>query len=284
MLQVQALSRIRHPNLVTLIGVCPQAKALIYEFFPNGSLEDLLRRRNNTEQPLSWKTRIRIAVDICRALLFLHSCKPKGVVHGNLNPGSIYLDDNYVAKLGSFHYQLMNPLVRRKKKCSPLTRFRQEEDTIGYKDPMYFKTRELTAESDVYSFGMVLARLLTYKRPNGEISLQMMKLTGSAIETGRLQYHAEKLARWQLELLGPPSEDWPPHYAQRLMILAEGCCHYDRKERPDLANEIWPVLRTMLEEVTRPSTSLHIPDNKWEPASQFTTTTKVTIHCHYFRI
>ncbi|OMP00408.1 hypothetical protein COLO4_12717 [Corchorus olitorius] len=70
--EVDIMSKLRHPNLVTLIGVCPEIWALIYEYLPNGSLEDRLSRRDNTP-PLSWQTRIHIATEICSALIFLHS-------------------------------------------------------------------------------------------------------------------------------------------------------------------------------------------------------------------
>ncbi|XP_078163249.1 U-box domain-containing protein 70-like [Carex rostrata] len=86
--EVEILSKVRHPNLVKLIGACAEIRALIYEYLPNGSLEDRLRCINNTS-PLSWQARVRIAFEICSALSFLHGSEPHGIVHGDLKPDNI---------------------------------------------------------------------------------------------------------------------------------------------------------------------------------------------------
>ncbi|KAG6649857.1 hypothetical protein CIPAW_06G002200 [Carya illinoinensis] len=82
--EVELLSRVRHPNLLTLIGTCPESRSLVYEHVENGSLEDRLACKGNT-CPLPWQIRTKIAADICSTLIFLHSNKPH-IVHGNLKP------------------------------------------------------------------------------------------------------------------------------------------------------------------------------------------------------
>ncbi|XP_039167253.1 U-box domain-containing protein 33-like isoform X2 [Eucalyptus grandis] len=130
--QVRRVTKLRHPNLVTLIGVSPDTPALIYEYPPNGSLEDQLGARD-TSNHLSWQTRICICADTCAALMFLHSCH--GMVHGDLKPGNILLDSNFTAKIANFGL---------------------------HSAPSHFpSTGELSFASDVYSFGYVLLRLLT---------------------------------------------------------------------------------------------------------------------------
>ncbi|MED6121732.1 hypothetical protein PIB30_032967 [Stylosanthes scabra] len=99
--EVDVLSKLRHPNLITLVGACPESFTLIYEYLPNGSLEDRLVCKDNTP-PLSWQTRIRIAAELCSALIFLHSSKPHSIVHGDLKPSNILLDANLVSKLSDF--------------------------------------------------------------------------------------------------------------------------------------------------------------------------------------
>ncbi|KAJ4750347.1 U-box domain-containing protein kinase family protein [Rhynchospora pubera] len=81
--EVTILSTVRHPNLVTLIGTCTEKSALIYEYLPNGSLEDRLSCYGGTP-PLTWQMRTRIIGEICRALLFLHSNNPNPIVHEDL--------------------------------------------------------------------------------------------------------------------------------------------------------------------------------------------------------
>ncbi|XP_078173005.1 U-box domain-containing protein 33-like [Carex rostrata] len=99
--EVEILSKVRHPNLVKLIGACAESRALIYEFLPNGSVEDRLRCKNNT-LPLPWQARVHIAFEICSALSFLHCSEPHGIVHGDLKPDNILLDGNNTSKICDF--------------------------------------------------------------------------------------------------------------------------------------------------------------------------------------
>ena len=100
-MQVSILSRVRHPHLVTLLGACSESSALVYEFLPNGSLEDFLMCADK-RKTLLWQIRTRIIADICSALIFLHKNKPHPVVHGDLKPANILLDVNLVSKLSDF--------------------------------------------------------------------------------------------------------------------------------------------------------------------------------------
>ncbi|KAE8705675.1 putative LRR receptor-like serine/threonine-protein kinase RLK-like [Hibiscus syriacus] len=96
--EVEVLSCIRHPNMVLLLGACPEYCCLVYEYMDNGSLEDRLFRRNNTPV-LPWQVRFRMAAEIATGLLFLHQTKPEPIVHRDLKPGNILLDRNYVGKI-----------------------------------------------------------------------------------------------------------------------------------------------------------------------------------------
>ncbi|MBA0594157.1 hypothetical protein Gorai_011075, partial [Gossypium raimondii] len=93
--EVEVLSCMRHPNMVLLLGACPEYGCLVYEYMFNGSLEDRLFRRGNTP-PLSWRRRFTIAAEIATALLFLHQAKPEPLVHRDLKPANILLDRNYI--------------------------------------------------------------------------------------------------------------------------------------------------------------------------------------------
>ncbi|XP_062199361.1 U-box domain-containing protein 33-like [Phragmites australis] len=246
--EVEVLSRMRHPNLVTLIGVCRDPKVLVYEFLANGSLEDRLQCKHHTE-PLPWRIRIRIAVDICTALIFLHSNKPKSIAHGDLKPDNVLLGANFVGKLGDFG--ISHSLNLTNTTVTPYHRTDQIKGTLGYMDPGYIASGELTAQYDVYSFGVVLLRLLTAKNPLG-----LQSEVEAALSNGALH-----------EILDASAGEWPPEYAQDLASLALKCCRYDRKERPDLAKEAWGVLQAMMNEPS--SSSLLCPDDKCETPSYF---------------
>ncbi|XVF22539.1 hypothetical protein REPUB_Repub12eG0180900 [Reevesia pubescens] len=214
--KVDILSKLRHPNLVTLIGVCPEIWALICEYLPNGSLGDRLSRRNNTP-PLSWQTRIHIATEICSALIFLHSSKPQTLVHGNLKPGNILLDTNFGCKLSDFGV------------CHALSSLENSGSRFPYLDPQFRTTRKLTPSSDIYSFGIILLQLLTGRSP-----FRITEDVQSALNGGYLN-----------DFLDPSAGGWSYLQAAQLTHLALRCCDTNRSRRPDLASEVYRVLEQM---------------------------------------
>ncbi|KAJ4955158.1 hypothetical protein NE237_011941 [Protea cynaroides] len=225
--EVDVLSRVRHPNLVTLIGACPEAWALIYEYLPNGSLEDRLACKDGTP-PLSWQTRIRIAVEVCSALIFLYSNKPHSIIHGDLKPANILLDANFVTKLGDFG---ISRLIHNTESSNPSTFCYKTspKGTFAYIDPEFQATGELTSKSDVYSFGIIVLRLLT-----GRPAMGIVKEMQYALEKGNLN-----------AVLDASAGNWPYLQAEQLAHLALRCCEMSRKNRPNLEAEVWRVLEPM---------------------------------------
>ncbi|CAN1237184.1 U-box domain-containing protein 33 [Linum grandiflorum] len=226
--EVDILSRMRHPNLVTLIGACPEAWTLIYEYLPNGSVEDRLSCRGNTP-PLSWQTRIRIAAELCSVLMFLHSSKPHSIVHGDLKPANILLDSNYVCKLSDFGIARLLHQGEGSGIGETICCRTDPKGTFAYMDPEFLSCGELTPKSDVYSFGIILLRLLT-----GRPALGLVKEVQYALDKGNLK-----------TLLDPLAGDWPFLQAEQLTRLALRCSELNRKNRPDLASEVWRVLEPL---------------------------------------
>ncbi|XP_012090232.1 U-box domain-containing protein 32 isoform X1 [Jatropha curcas] len=224
---VEILSRVRHPHLVTLIGTCPESRSLVYEYVRNGSLEDCLACKNKT-MPLPWKARLRIATEICSALIFLHSKKPC-IIHGNLKPSKILLDADYVSKLSGVGVTYLMPQGERLGTNIPISNRSNSNFMSVYADPEYLDTGTLTPESDVYSFGMILLRLLTGRPVSG-----LVKNVKCALEKENLK-----------ALLDCSSGDWPVEQAKMLAKLALRCCENYRMNRPDVASEILCVLETM---------------------------------------
>ena len=180
--QVDTLNNLRHPNLVTLIGYCQEVQALIYEYVPYGSLEDRLSCKDNTP-PLSWQIRVRIATELCSALIFLHSCKPCSILLGDLTTAKVLLDANFVSKLCDHgncslrsHYQSSNNNITQFWRTEP------KGSNFAYLDPEFLSTGELTLKSDVYSFGITLLQLLTGRPPWG-----ITKEVQYALDAGKLQ-------------------------------------------------------------------------------------------------
>ncbi|WCJ22783.1 U-box domain-containing protein kinase family protein [Euphorbia peplus] len=226
--EVDVLSKMRHPNLVTLIGACPDAWTLIYEYLPNGSLEDRLSCRDNSA-PLSWQTRIRVATELCSVLVFLHSSKPHSIVHGDLKPANILLDDNFVSKLSDFGICRLLSQNEGSSNNTTICCRTDPKGTFVYMDPEFLASGELTPKSDVYSFGIILLRLLT-----GRPALGITKEVQYAVDKGNLK-----------NLLDPLAGDWPFLKAEQLARLALRCCEMNRKNRPDLESEVWRLLEPM---------------------------------------
>ncbi|CAN6223286.1 unnamed protein product [Urochloa humidicola] len=224
--EVEILSRVRHPNLVTLVGACKDAQALVYEYMPNGSLDDRLACKDNSK-PLSWHLRTRIAFNICSALIFLHSNKPHSIVHSDLKASNILLDGNNVAKLSGFGVSQI--LTDQFKATTTLYRYTHPKGSFVYIDPEYLISGDLTPQSDVYSFGIILLRLLT-----GRSGFGLLKEVQQAVDKASLQ-----------AILDSSAGEWPSMYAEQLAELGLRCCKIRRKNRPELQTEVWTVLEPM---------------------------------------
>ncbi|KAG7020948.1 U-box domain-containing protein 35, partial [Cucurbita argyrosperma subsp. argyrosperma] len=230
--EVEVLSCIRHPNMVLLLGACPENGCLVYEFMANGSLEDCLFRK--PENPvLPWQLRFRIAEEIATGLLFLHQTRPEPIVHRDLKPGNILLDRNYVSKISDVGLaRLVPPSV-----ANSVTQYRMTATagTFFYIDPEYQQTGLLGIKSDVYSLGVMLLQIITAKPPIG-----LAHNVERAIEKGKFA-----------EMLDPDVKDWPVEEALKFAKLSIQCAEMRKRDRPDLGKVVLPELsrlRAMAEE------------------------------------
>lgn len=180
--EVDLLSTLHSPYLMELLGYCADQhhRLLIFEYMPNGTLQQHLHTPHNRAQPLNWGTRLRIALDCARALEFLHEHTTPSVIHRDFKCSNILLDQNFRAKVSDFG---LAKIGSDKINGQISTRVM---GTTGYLAPEYASTGRLTTKSDVYSYGVVLLELLTgrvpvdTKRPSGEhvlVSWALPRLT-----------------------------------------------------------------------------------------------------------
>ncbi|XP_017407546.1 U-box domain-containing protein 35 isoform X2 [Vigna angularis] len=223
--ELNILGTIRHPNMVLLVGACPEEGVLIYEYMENGSLEDCLFGKK--EEMMSWELRFEIAAEIATGLLFLHQTKPEPLVHRDLKPANILLDHNYVSKISDVGLARLLPaaVAENETQC----RMTAAAGTFCYIDPEYQQTGMLGVKSDVYSLGIVILQLLT-----GRPAMGLAHQVEQSIQK-------ETFA----QILDPSVPNWPLTEALSLANLALQCAQLSRKDRPDLATVLLPQLQIL---------------------------------------
>ncbi|KAL6636887.1 hypothetical protein ACP70R_024459 [Stipagrostis hirtigluma subsp. patula] len=155
--EVKTLGRCRHPNLVTLIGyhLSDSEMFLIYNFLPGGNLERFIQER--TKRPIDWRMLHKIALDVARALAYLHdNCVPR-ILHRDVKPSNILLDNEHNAYLSDFG-------LARLLGNSETHATTGVAGTFGYVAPEYAMTCRVSDKADVYSYGVVLLELISDKK------------------------------------------------------------------------------------------------------------------------
>ncbi|GLT36266.1 hypothetical protein SLA2020_106570 [Shorea laevis] len=155
--EIKTLGRLRHPNLVTLIGYhsSDTEMFLIYNYLPGGNLENFIQERST--RAVDWRVLHKIALDIACALAYLHDqCVPR-ILHRDVKPSNILLDDDYNAYLSDFG-------LARLLGTSETHATTGVAGTFGYVAPEYAMTCRVSDKADVYSYGVVLLELLSDKK------------------------------------------------------------------------------------------------------------------------
>ncbi|KAE9590530.1 putative protein kinase RLK-Pelle-LRR-XII-1 family [Lupinus albus] len=174
--ECNALRNIRHRNLVKILTCCSsidykgqEFKALVSEFMTNGSIESWLHPAIEiADQPkaLDLVQRLNIITDVASVLHYLHYECEQAIIHCDLKPSNILLDDCFVAHLTDFGLaKLLSSIGVSPKQTSTV----EIKGTIGYAAPEYGMGSQVSIEGDMYSFGILVLEMLTGRRPTDEI-------------------------------------------------------------------------------------------------------------------
>uniref|UniRef100_F6I0I3 non-specific serine/threonine protein kinase n=1 Tax=Vitis vinifera TaxID=29760 RepID=F6I0I3_VITVI len=228
--EMAIIGRTHHRNLVRLLGFCMQGsrKLLVYEYMSNGSLADLLF--NGEKRPI-WRERVRIALDVARGIFYLHEECEVHIIHGNIKPKNILLDDSWTAKLSDFR------LARLLRPNQTGTISRLGGSSRGYSAPERQKRMLISVEADVYSFGVVLLEIVCC-RSNLDINVS----TGDEILLCSWVYSCF-VAR-ELEKL-VEGEEVNMKTLERMVKVGLLCIQDDPSLRPTMKNVILMLEGTM---------------------------------------
>ncbi|OAY58829.1 G-type lectin S-receptor-like serine/threonine-protein kinase RLK1 [Manihot esculenta] len=149
--EVKVIGQTHHKNLVQLVGFCDegQHRLLVYEFMINGTLANFLF----TKAKLNWNQRTHIACGIARGLVYLHEECSTQIIHCDIKPQNILLDDYYNAKISDFGLAKLLLLEQSQT-------FTAIRGTKGYVAPEWFRNMAVTVKADVYSFGVLLLEII----------------------------------------------------------------------------------------------------------------------------
>ncbi|KAG8384589.1 hypothetical protein BUALT_Bualt04G0133600 [Buddleja alternifolia] len=252
--EIQMLSRIRHENLVSLIGYCNdgEERLLVYQYISRGTLGDHLYKINRlgkSNPPLSWELRLKVSIGAARGLYYLHS--RHRVIHRDVKSSNILVDENWVAKIADFGLSKMGPANDSFSHIST-----NVKGTFGYLDPEYFLTRKLTRKSDVYAFGVVLFEVLS-GRPAVDLRFgeEQHSLGGWArycIREGKVDRLIDQ------NLVGQIS----PACLKVFVGIAGRCLHTQPQGRPAMADVVMGLeLALVLQQTTDPMEQVEEEEN-----------------------
>ncbi|KAL7121428.1 hypothetical protein ACP275_02G181300 [Erythranthe tilingii] len=225
--EVDAIGRVRHKNLVRLLGYCVEGayRMLVYEYVDNGNLEQWLHGDVGEVSPLTWEIRMSIIIGTAKGLAYLHEGLEPKVVHRDIKSSNILLDRQWHTKLSDFGLaKLLNSEI------SYVTT--RVMGTFGYVAPEYACTGQLNEKSDVYSFGILIMEIITgrspvdYARPKGEVNL---------VEWLKMMVGNRKSE----EIIDPKLSEKPASKAmKRVILVALRCVDPEAQKRPKMGNVV----------------------------------------------
>ncbi|XP_050377277.1 LOW QUALITY PROTEIN: serine/threonine-protein kinase-like protein At1g28390 [Argentina anserina] len=236
--EIEILSRVRHPRLVNLIGFCPDdskndGKLIVVEYMPNGTLYDMLHSRT---RPPGWVRRVRLSLHVAKAVQVLHCSNPP-VIHRDIKSSNVLIDGNWNARLGDLGLALRGHVEDVRVRCTP------PAGTLGYLDPGYLAPGDLSAKSDVFSFGILLLEIVS-----GRNAIDVNYSPPSVIDWALpLIKHGDYAALCDRRM-GPPPD---PAVIRQLAVLAARCVRSTAEKRPSMA-EVVECLKAVKERVHAP--------------------------------
>ncbi|KAI3805407.1 hypothetical protein L1987_27760 [Smallanthus sonchifolius] len=231
--EVELLAKIDHRNLVKLLGYVDKGneRLIITEYVPNGTLREHLDGVHGSS--LDFSQRLEICIDIAHGLTYLHLYAEKQIIHRDVKSSNILLTERLRAKVADFGFARLGDAETDK--THVVTKVR---GTVGYLDPEYMRTYQLTPKSDVYSFGVLLIEILTGRRPIESKRSPEEKVT---IRWAFGKYNEGDI----MDLVDPQmKEALDTEIFAKMLELAFQCAAPTRADRPDMkvvGEQLWAI-------------------------------------------
>ncbi|KAL8482988.1 hypothetical protein ACS0TY_025883 [Phlomoides rotata] len=244
--EISTIGRIHHVNIVKLVGYCAERskRALVFDYMPNGSLDKYLYSRENTNS-LSWERKHEIAIGVARGIEYLHRGCDIQILHFDIKPHNILLDDNFTPKITDFG---LAKFFSTDKTVVTMTAIR---GTIGYVAPELINRGfgEVSYKADVYSFGMLLMEMVglnkDMKRDKQASSQYFPCWIYDCFEQGHdIEYGATDENN--------NDDNMSDSIANKMVIVALWCIQTSPGDRPSM-NKVVEMLETPVERLRVPN-------------------------------
>ncbi|XP_062194120.1 protein STRUBBELIG-RECEPTOR FAMILY 5-like [Phragmites australis] len=224
---VNGISKLRHANIAELVGYCsePGHYMLVHGYHMNGSLYEFLHLSDDYSKPLTWDTRVRIALGTACALEYLHEVCSPSVIHKNIKASKVLLDADLNAHLSD---------------CGLAYFYEDTSESLGpgYNPPECTRTSGYVMKSDVYCFGVVMLQLLTGRKPYDSSRPRMEQ---SLVKFVTPQLH-------DIDALGALADPalrglYPPKAISRFADVLARCVQSDPEFRPSMSEVVQSLLQ-----------------------------------------
>jgi len=239
--EVGTMGRIHHVNIVRLVGYCADGfrRALVYDYLPNESLEKFVSSEHGKTCPLSWEKLQDIALGIARGIEYLHQGCDQRILHFDIKPHNILLDDNFSPKISDFG---LAKLCSKDQSAVSMTTAR---GTMGYIAPEVFSRNfgNVSSKSDVYSYGMVLLEMVggrktVDKEVENNTQIYFPEWVYNSLDNGE-------------ELIIRVEKEGDAQIAKKLTIVGLWCIQWHPVERPSM-NTVVQMLEGEGDKLTMP--------------------------------
>ncbi|XWS55287.1 hypothetical protein CRYUN_Cryun10bG0162400 [Craigia yunnanensis] len=238
--EIAILSSLRESShIISFLGASHDSakndKLLVMDLMPNGSLHDLL---HVAATPPPWPKREEIAMQIARAVQFLHEGKPL-VIHRDIKSANILFDSSWSAKLADFGLAV-SP-------TDPLSQVTQPAGTIGYLDPCYTAPNKLSTKNDVFSLGVVFLEIISCRKV-----IDVAKAPASIVE-----WAIPLVEKQRVREICDPRIPFPTHMEgmiRRILTVASRCLSENEYRRPSIGEIIMAMETCSIERVRTIST------------------------------